>query len=150
MFHSNILRHTSTVLYSKSPTCKPSSCELLKMWTCVPSTSDMSDIAACPPLPVADEILQLYHLPPSFPPPVSSSSSLFTQCQPLYASCSTTLLYFSRYYTIRSKIFSLSFVFVMYYLCEKYHKPITVQYYIADRVCWVSRLTLLDLRTNWT
>ena len=36
----------------------------------------------------------------------------------------------------------------MYYLCEKYYKPITVQYYIADCVSWVSRLTLLDLLTN--
>ena len=38
----------------------------------------------------------------------------------------------------------------MYYLCEKYYKPITVQYYIADCVIWVPRLTLLDLQTNWT
>ena len=38
----------------------------------------------------------------------------------------------------------------MYYLCEKYYKPITVQYYIADYVSWVPRLTLLDLRTDWT
>ena len=37
-----------------------------------------------------------------------------------------------------------------YYLCEKYYKPIEVQYYIADCVCWVPRLTLLDLWTNWT
>ena len=45
----------------------------------------------------------------------------------------------------------LFFVFVfMYYLCEKYYKPITVQYYIADCVSWVPRLTLLDLLTNWT
>ena len=29
----------------------------------------------------------------------------------------------------------------MYYLCEKYHKPITVQYYIADCVSWVPGLT---------
>ena len=35
----------------------------------------------------------------------------------------------------------------MYYLCEKYYKPITVQYYIADCVSWVPRLTLLDLQT---
>ena len=33
----------------------------------------------------------------------------------------------------------------MYYLCEKYYKPITVQYYIADCVSRVPRLTLLDL-----
>ena len=32
----------------------------------------------------------------------------------------------------------------MYYLCENYYKPITVQYYIADCVSWVPRLTLLD------
>ena len=49
-------------------------------------------------------------------------------------------------------MFSLCFVclFFMYYLCEKCYKPITVQYYIADCVSWVPRLTLLDLRTNWT
>ena len=28
-------------------------------------------------------------------------------------------------------------VFFMYYLCEKYYKPITVQYCIADCVIWV-------------
>ena len=89
-------------------------------------------------------ILQLYHLPPPLLPPVSNSSCLFTRCQPLYASCCTVLLYFP-------KMFSLFFVcFFMYYLCEKYYKPITVRYYIADCVNWVPRLTLFDLRTNWT
>ena len=38
----------------------------------------------------------------------------------------------------------------MYYLREKYDKPITAQYYVADCVSWVPRRTLLDLRTNWT
>ena len=38
----------------------------------------------------------------------------------------------------------------MYYLCENYYKPITVQYYVADCVSCVPRLTLLDLQTNWT
>ena len=38
----------------------------------------------------------------------------------------------------------------MYYLSEKYYKPITVEYYIADCVSWVPRLTLQDLRTSWT
>ena len=33
----------------------------------------------------------------------------------------------------------------MYYLCEKHYKPIAVQYYIANCVSWVPRLTLLDL-----
>ena len=34
------------------------------------------------------------------------------------------------------------------FLCEKYYKPIIVQYYIADCVSWIPGLTLLDL-TNW-
>ena len=41
----------------------------------------------------------------------------------------------------------------MYYLCEKYYKPITVQYHIADYVRWVSKLTLLGLMNKldlWT
>ena len=61
-------------------------------------------------------ILQLYHLPPLLPPPVSNSSCLFTRCQPLYTSCCTVLLYFSRYWTVRLKMFSLFFVFVCF-LC---------------------------------
>ena len=38
----------------------------------------------------------------------------------------------------------------MYYLCEKYYKPLTVQDHIADYVSWVPRLNLQDLQTNWT
>ena len=43
-------------------------------------------------------------------------------------------------------MFSLFCVFVfflMHYLCEKYYKAITVQYYVDDFVSWVPRLTLL-------
>ena len=37
----------------------------------------------------------------------------------------------------------------MYYLCEEYYKPIKVQYYTANCVRWVPRLTnKLDLRTR--
>ena len=57
-------------------------------------------------------ILQLYHLPPPRPPPDSNSSCLSTWCQPLYASSCTVLLYFSRYYTVRFKMFSLLCVFI--------------------------------------
>ena len=35
-------------------------------------------------------------------------------------------------------------------MCEKYYKLITVQDNIANCVGWVPRLTLLNLRTNWT
>ena len=83
-------------------------------------------------------ILQLYHLPPSLPFPVSNTSCLFTRRQPLYASCYTALLDFSRYCTVRFKRFSLFFVCVfMYYLCEKYFKSIIVQCYITYCVSWV-------------
>ena len=53
------------------------------------------------------------------------------------------------------KIRNIFFIFCVcflctYYVCEKHYKPITVQYYIADCVIWVPRLTLLDLQTSWT
>ena len=59
------------------------------------------------------------------------------------------LLYFSRYCPVRLQMFNFCVsLFFMYYLCKKYYKPITVQYYIADYVSWVPRLTLLDLRNK--
>ena len=55
----------------------------------------------------------------------------------------TTILFKVLYHKIKNVLF---FVFVfMYYLCEKYYKPITVQYYIANCISWIPRLTLLDL-----
>ena len=50
-------------------------------------------------------ILQFHHLPPPLPPPVSNSSCLFTWHQPLDTSCCSSLLYFSKYYTVRLKIY---------------------------------------------
>ena len=70
-------------------------------------------------------ILQLYRLPPPLPAPVSNPSCLFTRCQLLYASCCTVLPCFSWYCTMRLKMFIFC-VFLMYYLCETYYKPITV------------------------
>ena len=60
----------------------------------------------------------------------------------------TTVLFKVLYSKIKNALFLC--LFFMYYLCEKYYKPIIVQYYKDDCVCWVPRLTLLDLRTNWT
>ena len=59
-------------------------------------------------------------------------------CQLLY--CTTVL-----FKILYCKIKNYFCVFFMYYLCEKYYKPITVQYYITYCVSWVPRLTLLDL-----
>ena len=36
----------------------------------------------------------------------------------------------------------------MYHLCEKYYKPIIVQYCIADCVSWVPKLTWLYKQTG--
>ena len=43
-----------------------------------------------------------------------------------------------------SLLFCVRFSF-MYYLCEKYYKPIIVLYSTADCDSWVPKLTLLDL-----
>ena len=103
-----------------------------------------------PPSPMA-MTLQLHRLPAPLPPPVSNPSRLFTWFQALCARCSTVLLCFSRYCTGRLKmVFCLREFVFMYYLCEKDNKPVIVQYYIANYVSWVRRLTLLELQTIWT
>ena len=40
-------------------------------------------------------------------------------------------------------------LFFYVFLCEKYCKPITIQYCIVNCVSWVPRLTLMNLRMNW-
>ena len=119
----SLLQRLSDVTITEKPILnKPSSCELSNMQTCVPSTASVSEIANCLPSPIADD-------PSPLPSPTSSLSSnqkLFLPVHlvpALYASCWTVLLYFSRYCTI--KLFCVC-LFLMYYLCEKYYKPITV------------------------
>ena len=78
-------------------------------WICkepepVPSTSGVSEIIACLRLLML-MILQLDHLPPPFPPPVSKSFCLFMRCQPLYASYCAARLCFTRDCTVRLKMF---------------------------------------------
>ena len=102
----------------------------------MPSTSDMSETAAHPPSPITGG------LPAPLPPWGRKSPCLFTRCQPLCSSYCPGLLYFSRYYTVRF-LNVLFFLFAfMYYLCEKYQKPITVQHYIDDCVSWVPQFSL--------
>ena len=115
----------------------------------MPSALGLSETAACPPSPTADN--------PSAPPsPTSSPSSsqwlflpvpwmLAPVCQPLYY---TTVLFRVLYCKIKN-VFFWGVCFLMCYLCEKYCKPFTVQHYVAGCVSLVPRLTLLDLQTNW-
>ena len=84
----------------------------------VPSMSGMNETAACPPSPIVDNPSTLPFLSP-LPPPVSNFSCLFTQCQPLYTKCCIVLLYFSRYCTVRLKMFSLIFVCFLCIICVK-------------------------------
>ena len=56
----------------------------------VPSVSGVSEVAACPQSSIADDPALPSPMP--LPPPVSNSSCLFPQCQPLCASSSTVLL----------------------------------------------------------
>ena len=115
----------------------------------VTSTSGVSDIAAYPPSPIADDPSALPS--PTSLPPVGDASCPFTWCQPLYASCCATLLYFSSTFSLYLLYFLLLYykiknvLLFMYYLCEKYYKPIKVQYFIVNWVSWVPRLTVLDL-----
>ena len=116
--------------------------------TCA-STSGVSEFAVRPPSSNAEDISAPI---PSFSP--SSSRYLFLPvhwipvpvCQLLYC---TTVLFKVLYCQI--KMFSSFFVLAfMCYLWEKYYKPTTVQCHVANCVSWVPRLTLLDLKIDWT
>ena len=85
----------------------------------------------------------------SFSSPISHLLQSVTLLACSLDACWTVRLYFSRYCTVRFKIFSLLFVFVFMQLCETCYKSMTVQHYIANCVSWVPRLTLLDVGTNW-
>ena len=82
-----------------------------------------------------------------------STVSLFLACSLNASPCmpAVVLDYCTFQGTVRLKMFYfLCLFFQCIILCEKCYKPITVQSWIADCVSWVLRLTLLDLRTNWT
>ena len=67
---------------------------------------------------------------------------------PCMSAIITVLMYFFKVLCCKIKNVLCVCLFVMCYLCEKYYKPITVQYYIVYCACWVPRLTLLDLQTG--
>ena len=93
-------------------------------------------------------ILQRYHLQARLPLPISNSP-----CQPLYTSCCTILLCFLRYCIAWLKMFYCFCMFAFScIICVKSIANLlhTVQYYTANCVSWVPRLTLLDLWTYWT
>ena len=68
--------------------------------------------------------------------PRSPTSTPFLPVHSTPALVSQLLCYCTLYYKIKNVFFTFVLVF-MYYLCEKYYKPITVQYYVADYIRWV-------------
>ena len=121
---------------SKSPTYEPSGCELSKMRTCIRTSSHRSPCVwhalsqACNAYKclcfcvlydiVSSTVLQYY---------CSITVVLLQYYYSITAKYySSTLYYFSKYSTERLKIFYFLCLFFMYYLCEKYYKPIIVQY----------------------
>ena len=113
------------------------------MHTHVPPASGVSEMVAGPPFPIADEASPL-------PSPTSLLYSVTLPACSLDASLHMPAVVLSDC-TFQGtvlqdlKCFLFVIFFLVYYLCEKYHKPITN---IADCVSWVRRLTLLDLQTN--
>ena len=80
----------------------------------------MNEIEACLPSPIADDLSSL-------PSPTSSLSSgqwLFLPAHSMPAPV-CQLLYRTFQGTVRLKMFSLFCLFFMYYLCEKYYKPLS-------------------------
>ena len=77
------------------------------MRTCVPSVSGMSEIAACPPSPIADDPSALPPPPPLPPPSVTrlACSLDASPCMP------AVVLYFSRSCTVK-----LKYIFFTFYL----------------------------------
>ena len=138
--------------YSASPLLE--NCQVASFQRCEPAlssiTSAAGDTTARPPSPTAAD-------PSALPSPTSSPSSSQSLFLPVHSMpapvCQllswTTVLFKELYYKIKNGFVCVCLL-VMYYLCEKYYKPIRVQYYIANCVSRVPRLDLLDLWTNWT
>ena len=117
----------------------------------MPLMSGIGNIAVCPPSPIADDLSVLPSLT-SFP---FSSQKLFWPVHWMSASLCylldcATVLFKALCCKIKYVFFIFLCLFFMYHLCEKHYKPVTMQYYIASLVSWVSRITLLDLRTHQT
>ena len=96
----------------------------------VQSMASISEVEACLPSPIADDPSadDPSTTPISSPSSIGNSSCLFTQCQPLYAHLFTVLLCFSRFFKVKN-VYDLCFLCIF---CEKYYKPITAQYSIAN------------------
>ena len=134
---------------SKPPTSEPPSGELSKMRTCDLTRNPGSSLIWCarPPVRAPCRWLCFVHFAVRYPtrcifilsPGRPEASVKQRWCKQYYCTFQRTI-----YYKIKKCLF-FPRLFFMCHLCEKFYKPITVLYCIADCVSWVPRLTLLDL-----
>ena len=144
------VRNERWKVYSKSPINKPSRCQLSKIQTCIWFQQRTRTCVINIRCEWNCSLPSISYSWGFFSPTIFH---LLSQLQPVtLLACVldarpgilAVLLYKGLYYKIKKHYFlCLSFI---YYLYEKYYKPITVQYYMADCVSWVTRLTLLDLK----
>ena len=133
--------------YSKSPTNGRSSWELSKMQTCICFQQQTRTINVRHEWNCSLPSVSYCRWP--FSSTISHLLSLLQSVTLLACSLDTSpcMPAVVLYCKIKN-VFFIFCLFFMYYLCEKYYKSITVQYYIDDCVGWVPTLILLDLRTN--
>ena len=141
---------TATILqYSKFPTNEPLSCKcafpqvsVRHKWNC-----NLPSVSCCG----GSFNSTIYHLLSLLQSVTLLACSLDTSfCIP--AVVLITVLFKVLYWEIKKVLFSF-FVCVCFFYVSFVWKvlwPITIQYYTANRVSWVPRLTLLDIWPNWT
>ena len=99
---------------------------------CIPSASGVSEAAACPWSPIADDS-STPPFPTSFASSSYDSSCPCAGCQSLCASCCSVL--FRILYCKVKNVFFFVCLLLMYYLCEKYYKPVTEQFSSVAQSC---------------
>ena len=91
-------------------------------------------------------ILQLYPLPSHLPSPSVTLPACLLEARPLCQLLYYTAVLFKVLdWKIKNVFFVCVCLFIVYYLWEKYYKPSSVQYCVADCVNLVLRLSLLGL-----
>ena len=132
-----LLKTCGLFTYSEFPTHKLPSCKHSKVWTCIWLQQGAGACAinlrhcGLPPCPPADE-------PSAAPSSTCCPSARWCLFSPVHprqppSSCRAAVLCFPGFGPVRLKM-PLFLMFAMYYLCGKYYKPVTGQYYIADCV----------------
>ena len=97
----------------------------------------------------SESIPQYSKSPPYKPPSCEHSKVQTCPCMP------AVVLYYCTFQSADYKIKNIFCIFCVHlffmsHLYKKCYEPSTVQYYTVNCVSWISRLTLLDLRANWT